>query len=322
MYVWDKEWIFWGNLQNKERLHIRKLFSEDEGKIMAEIIICSDFGDQENKIYHCFHFSPFYLPLSNGTIFHDLSLWMLNFKPAFSLSSFTLLKRLFSSSSLSAIRMLSSAYLRLLIFLLAILIPACDSSSLASPKMYSAYKVHKRCDNIQPCHISFPILNHSIVPCPILTVASWPTHRFLRRQVRWSGTPISLRIFTLLWSTQSKAFNNAEVDVFVEVPWFLHKPMSVGSLISVSSVFSKPSLYIWKFFIHILLKPSLRDFEHKLASIRSNCNCMVVWTFFGIVLLWGWNENWPFPVLKIHGQRSLVGYSPWDHKESDMTEAA
>ena len=61
-----------------------------------------------------------------------LVFWILNFKPAFSLSSFTFNERLFSSSLLSAIRMVSSAYLRLLIFLLAILIPACGSSSLAS----------------------------------------------------------------------------------------------------------------------------------------------------------------------------------------------
>ena len=75
-------------------------------------------------------------------------LWMLSFKPAFSLTSFTLIKRLFSSSSLSAIRVVLSAYLRLLIFLLAILIPACDSSSPAFHMIYSAYKLIKQGDNI------------------------------------------------------------------------------------------------------------------------------------------------------------------------------
>jgi len=69
-----------------------------------------------------------------------LVFWMLSFKRAFSLSSFTFIKRLFSSSSLSVIRVVSYAYLRLLIFLLAVLIPACDSSSLAFCVMYSAYK--------------------------------------------------------------------------------------------------------------------------------------------------------------------------------------
>src|SRR5574339_18916 len=90
---------------------------------------------------------------------------MLSFKPTFSLSSFTFIKKLFSSSSLSAIRVVSSAYLRLLIFLPAILIPACASSSLAFCLMHSAYKLHKQCDNIHPWHTPFPIWNQSVVPC-------------------------------------------------------------------------------------------------------------------------------------------------------------
>ena len=134
-----------------------------------------------------------------------LVFWVLSFKPTFSLSSFTFIKKLFSSSSLSAIRAVSSAYLRLLIFLLAILIPAYASSSLAFHMMYSAYKLNKQGDNRQPWHTPFPIWNQSVVPCPVLTVASWPAHKFLR-QVRWSVIPISWRIFhSLLWSTQSKA---------------------------------------------------------------------------------------------------------------------
>ena len=124
-----------------------------------------------------------------------LVFWMLSFKPAISLSSFTFIKRLFSSSLLSAIRVVSSTYLRLLIFLPAILIPACTSSSLAFRMMYSACKLNKQGYNIQPWHTPFPIWNQSVVPCPVLTVASWPAYRFLRRQVRWSGIPISLRIF-------------------------------------------------------------------------------------------------------------------------------
>ena len=86
-----------------------------------------------------------------------LVFWMLRFKPAFTLSSFTLIKRIFSSSSLFTIRVVSSAYLRLLIFLPAILIPACDSSSWAFHMMYSAYKLNKQGDNIQPWHTPFPI---------------------------------------------------------------------------------------------------------------------------------------------------------------------
>ena len=135
-------------------------------------------------------------------------LWMLSFKPTFSLSSFTFIKSFFSSSSLSAIRVVSSAYLRLLIFLLAILIPACASSSSVFLTIYSAYKLNKQGDNKQPWRTPFPVWNQSVVPCPVLTIASWPAYRFLKRQVRWSGIPISFRIFhSLLWSTQSKALS-------------------------------------------------------------------------------------------------------------------
>ena len=131
-----------------------------------------------------------------------LVFWMLSFKPTFSLSSFTLIKRLFSSSSVSTIMAVSSAYLRLLIFLPAVLIRSCVSSSPAFLIMYSAYKLNNQGDNIQPCRTSFPIWNQSVVPCQVLTVASWPAYTFLKRQVRWSGIPISWRIFhSLLWST-------------------------------------------------------------------------------------------------------------------------
>ena len=91
--------------------------------------------------------------------------------------------------------------------------------------------------------------------------------------------------------------NEAEEDVFLEFSSFFYDPMDVGNFISGSSAFSKSSLNIWKFSFHILLKPSLKDFEHYVASMWNECNCMVVWTFFGIALRWDWNENWPFPVL-------------------------
>ena len=91
--------------------------------------------------------------------------------------------------------------------------------------------------------------------------------------------------------------NQAEVDVFMKFSCFLHDPMNVGNLIYGSSAFSKPSLYIWKFLVPILLKPSLKDFEHNINSMWNDCNCMVAWIFFGIALLREWDENWPFPVL-------------------------
>ena len=120
-----------------------------------------------------------------------LVFWMLNYKPTFSLCSLTFIKRLFSSS-LSAIRVGSSAYLRLLIFLPAILILACASSSPAFHMMYSAYKLNKQGWCTQPWCTPFPIWNQSVVSCPVLTVASWPAYRFLRIQARWSDIPISL----------------------------------------------------------------------------------------------------------------------------------
>ena len=128
---------------------------------MALVTICSDFGAPQNKVCHCFHCFPIYLPWSDGTGCHDLSFWMLICKPTFSLSSFTFIKRLFSSSSLSTIRVVSSAYLRLLIFLLTIFILACASSSPAFLLMYSAYKLNKQGDNIQPWCTPFPIWNRS-----------------------------------------------------------------------------------------------------------------------------------------------------------------
>ena len=118
---------------------------------MAAVTIC-----------HCFHWFPIYLPRSDGLDSMTLVFSMLSFKPVFSLSSFTFIKRLFTSSLLSAIRVVSSAYLKLLIFLPAVLIPACASSSP------SAYKLNKQNDNIQPCCTPFPILNQSVVPCQVL----------------------------------------------------------------------------------------------------------------------------------------------------------
>ena len=76
-----------------------------------------------------------------------------------------------------------------------------------------------------------------------------------------------------------KAFgvvNEAEVDVFLEFSSFLYDPTDVGNLISGSSVFSKTSLIIWKFIVHILLKPGLENFEHYFVSVRDECSCAVV----------------------------------------------
>ena len=223
---------------------------------------------------------------------------MVSFEPAFH-SPLTLIKRLFSSS-LSAIRV-CPAYLRLLIFLPAILIPACASSSPAFLGMYSAYKLNKQGDSRQPWHTPFPIWNQSVVLCPVLTVASWPAYRFLRRQVRWSGIPISSRIFQFVVVHEVKGFgivNKAEVDVFLEHSCFFDDPVDVGNLISGSSDFLKPT---WS-----------------SGSSRFKYCWSLAWRTLSItVLVWQRRQWQPTSVLlpgKSLGQWSLVGCSPWGCK--------
>ena len=91
--------------------------------------------------------------------------------------------------------------------------------------------------------------------------------------------------------------NKAEVDVFLELCFFFYDPADVGNLMSGSSAFSKSNLNIWKFRVHALLKPCLENFEHYFAGGCDECNCAVVGTFFGITLIWDWNENLTFPFL-------------------------
>ena len=271
---------------------------------MAAVTIHSDFGAQEKKICHCFYFLPFYLPWSDGTRCHDLHFFKCWVLSQLSLSSFTLIKRLLSSSSLSAIRVLSSAYLRFLIFFLAILILAYESSTPAFHVMHSAYNLNKQGDNIQPCCTPFPILNQSVVLCKVLNVASWPTYRFLRRQARWSGIPISKNFppqFVLIYTVKGfYVVNETEVEIFLEFPCFLYDPMNVGNLISGCSAFSKPSLYIWNFSIQVLLKPSLKeelpyDQVIPLLSIcflkiiiiwKDTCTPMLTGALFKIAKIW------------------------------------
>ena len=147
---------------------------------------------------------------------------------------------------------------------------------------------------------SFSYLEPVCCSCPVLTVASWPAYRFIKRQVWWSVIPISFRIFQFIVIHTVKGFgviNKAEIDVFLELSCFFDDPLAVGNLISGSSAFSITSLNIWKFTVHVLLNPDLENFEHYFTSVWDECNCAVVWAFFGIAFLSDWNENWPFPVL-------------------------
>ena len=164
------------------------------------------------------------------------------------------------------------------ISLQAILIPACASSSLAFCMIYSTCKLNKKGDGIQPWCIPFTIWNLSVVPCPVLTVVSWPAYRFLRSQVRWSGIPISWRILhSLLWSTRSKPlkFNEADVDVFLVFSSFFNDATHVGYLIAGYSAFSKASLNTQKFMDHIL-KAGMENFEHYFNNMLYECHCAVV----------------------------------------------
>ena len=76
--------------------------------------------------------------------------------------------------------------------------------------------------------------------------------------------------------------DKAEIDVFLELSCFFDDPVDVGNLVSSSSAFVKTSLSLWKFTVHILLQPGLENFEHYFTSTWDECNCAVVWAFFGI----------------------------------------
>ena len=176
----------WGSSWNSERHEFE--YPPVVGDGQGGLACCDSWGRKESDTTERLNWTELMGPDAMILVFR-----MLSFKPTFSLFSFTFFKRLFSSS-LSSIRAVSSAYLSLLLFLPANLIPAYASSSPARSVMYSAYKLNKQGDNIQLWCTPFPIWNQSVVPCLVLTAASWPAYRFLRRQVRWSGIPISLRI--------------------------------------------------------------------------------------------------------------------------------
>ena len=148
-----------------------------------------------------------------------------------------------SSSFLSAIRVVSSSYLRLVISLLTILIPTCEFSSLAFHMMYSANKLSR------VTVFNLDVLHSQFGTSPLFHV--W----FYLQQFVVIHT---VKGFTIV--------SEEELDVFLEFPCFFYDPMDVGNLISHFCTFSKFSLYIW-FSVHILLKPNLNNFEHYIASV-------------------------------------------------------
>ena len=197
---------------------------------MAAVTIHSDFRAHEEEICNCFHFFPFCLPCRNGAGCHDVSLfhylvlsWFFHSPPSLS-----------SRDSLIPL-----CFLPLEWYLLHIWGCWCFYC-LSWFQLVTHLAPHFSWVNQtgwQQTALSYPfsILNQSIVPYRVLTIASWPAYRFLGRQVRWSDIPISLRAFhSLSWSTQSKALvHETEIDVFLKFPCFLYNPANVDNLILV-----------------------------------------------------------------------------------------
>ena len=142
---------------------------------------------------------------------------------------------------------------------------------------------------LEPVYCSMPSSNRCLLTCIQISQAAgqvvWYSHVF-------KNFPVYCDTHKVFGTV-----NKAEIDVFLEGSCFFDDPVDVGNLTSVSSAFSKTSLSIWKFTVHILLEPGLETLEHYFTNVWDECNCAVVWAFFVIAFLWDWNENWPFPVV-------------------------
>ena len=118
------------------------------------------------------------------------------------------------------------------------------------------------------------------------------------QMVRYSHLFQNFPQFIMIHTVKSFGIvNKAEIDIFLELSCFFDDPVDIGNLISGSTAFSKTSLNIRKFSVHVLLKPGLDNFEPYFTSLWDECSCAVVWAFFGIAFLRDWNENTPFPIL-------------------------
>ena len=229
---------------------------------------------------------------------------MLSFKLAFSLLSFTFVNRFLSSSSISAIRRLSSAYLRFLILFLEILIPPCASSIPAFYMIYSIQKLNKKGENIALMH-SFPNLepvcgsmfgsNCCFLTCIEVSQEAgkvvWYSHLFKK-------SPQFVVIHTV---NGFIIVNETKVEVFfLEFSCFFYDPTDVGNLSSSFSAFSKSRLNFRKFSVHAVLKTCLEKFEKHFASMWNECNCVVVWTWqcLSLGLIWKLTFSSPVPLLQ------------------------
>ena len=174
--------------------------------------------------------------------------------------------------------MVSSAYLRLLIFPLAIFIRACASSSLAICMMYSAYKLNKQGDNIQPWHSPFPIWNQS-VPCPVncCYLTCIQISQEVRKVVWYSQLFKYFLQFVVIYTDKRFGIIN-RLDIFLEFSCFFYDPADVGNLISGSSAFSKSSLNIWKVTVYTVLKSGLEIPWEPLTASRTSLAGPWIWT--------------------------------------------
>ena len=146
---------------------------------------------------------------------------------------------------------------------------------------------------------SFPSFEPVHFPCPVLLLLTCIQVSQETDKISWYFClSKSFSQFVMIHTVKGfSTVNETEVDVFLEFPCFLYDATDVTNLISGSSAFSKPSLNIWKFSVHVMLKCSLENSEHYFTSMWDECNCAVVWAFLGFAFLWDWNENWPSPVL-------------------------
>ena len=145
--------------------------------------------------------------------------------------------------------------------------------------------------NFEPVHCSMSNYNCCFLTCIQISqeVHQVAWYSYLFKNFRWFVVTHTVNGFGVI--------NKSKVDVFLEFSCFFYDQTDDGNLMSGSPAFSKSSLNIWKFSVHILLNSNLENFEHYFASMWDVCDCAIVWTFFGIAFLWDWNENWPFPVL-------------------------
>ena len=161
--------------------------------------------------------------------------------------------------------------------------------------MYSAYKLNKQGDNIQPWCTPYPIWNQSVVPCPVLTVASWPAYRFLKRQIRWSEIPVSQNFpqFIVIYTVKGFVIvHKAEIDVYSDFGALQNKVCHCFHCFSIylpwsdgmgchdlgTLLFFRWSSGCWQFdlwFLCLFLKPSYNDLKFTVQNSNYNCTKLI-----------------------------------------------